>query len=606
MKSWLHGITIVFGLVVVGCSETEEPARLATLASIEVGEDDSYSNIYRVSTKHLALELDVNFENKLIYGIARHEIDNNHADTAIFDIKGLQIQKVTLGKKGHEKNTSYVIGIEDSIHGAPLSVLITPKTRFINIYYQTTEHTNNLHWNTDNAIQKKKFDSITDTIATNPAILPSFVYTLPGEKYTRNWIPIQDVSYKKINYSATVKVPQGMLPLMGTKNPTQCNDSSIYQFSSNSPVSVYDIGLCIADFKFKKLSNKVGVYFINKINKRILNEIKVVPSILKHTEKLYGKSPWKTTNFIVLPYTSPFESYSYPCNYFVNPSLFSRSNQSIFDLEKFILTHWPTTFFSNYCKNQHELEIGFATYYFNRFVSQQLGKDQGELATKLHINNCLLARNENFSSHQAIPNIYTKHCNEKKNIRSKEIAFKQLKGLLLMTSLEQRLGKEKLDYFVKEYLQRNQINSIDDFEHELNHFLVQQEVIRFPLKSWLYGKKIPPFTYNISSKRHLQLHIFMKNFLSNKKFLKLRKTKKQFQHFTQFDWLTFISLLPEHTSIKKLSLLDAQYHLSYHPNKNVQHAWIRYGKRNHYKGIEAPLKDILGSYGNKGLIDSFK
>ena len=34
-------------------------------------------------------------------------IENNHADTAIFDIKGLQIQKVTLGQKGNEKNTSY-------------------------------------------------------------------------------------------------------------------------------------------------------------------------------------------------------------------------------------------------------------------------------------------------------------------------------------------------------------------------------------------------------------------------------------------------------------------------------------------------------------------
>ena len=137
-------------------------------------------------------------------------------------------------------------------------------------------------------------------------------------------------------------------------------------------------------------------------------------------------------------------------------------------------------------------------------------------------------------------------------------------------------------------------------------FLVQKEVIRFPLKNWLYGKKIPHFTYKISSKRHLQLHIMMKSFLANKKFLKLRKTKKVFQRFTPFDWLTFISLLPEHTSIKKLSLLDSKYHLSYHPNKNVQYAWIRYGKRNNYKGIEDPLKDILESYGDKGLIDSFK
>jgi len=606
IKFSANRLLIVFYLFLIACSETEVPTKLASLASIEAGEDNSYANIYRVSTKHLHLDLDVNFENKSIYGIARHEIENNHADTAIFDIKGLQIQKVTLGAKGKEKNTSYIIGIEDSTNGAPLSVLITPKTRYINIYYQTTDQTTSLHWNNEKIKPTFSNDSIQKDSLVGSSTTPSYVYTLPGEQFIRNWIPLQDIGYRKINYSATVRVPKGLLPLMGTINPTKKNDSSTYHFSSFSPVSIYDIGLTIGNFKHKKLSDKIGIYFIQKVNKTIIKETKTLPVIFKNIEKTYGKSPWPITNLIVLPDSSPFHNYTYPCLYFIHPSIFSKYENSTYDLEQFLLSHWPSTFFSTSCKNNISLETGISNYYLNRFVLQNYGKEQAELASKLYINTCLLSANEDFPCQFLPANVYTINCNEKSDTQTKEIAFKQLKGYLLMKSLETSLGTVKLDRFVRKYLQENQIHSLADFERELNHYLVQEEVIRFPLKTWLYGKKIPSFTYKISSKRHLQIHVFIKSFLSNKRFFRLRKTKVTFTHFTQFDWLTFISLLPAKTDVKKLSQLDAQYHLSYHPNRNIQSAWIKYGLKNNYAGVQTALQGVLARYGDKVYQSSFK
>ena len=78
IKFIANRLIIVFYLFLIACSETEAPTKLGALASIEAGEDNSYANIYSVSTKHLHLDLDVNFENKSIYGIARHEIENNY------------------------------------------------------------------------------------------------------------------------------------------------------------------------------------------------------------------------------------------------------------------------------------------------------------------------------------------------------------------------------------------------------------------------------------------------------------------------------------------------------------------------------------------------
>ena len=56
-------------------------------------DDHSYSNLREIHTTHLDLELEVNFQNKTIYGVARHTMKNNNTDTAIFDINGLLIQK---------------------------------------------------------------------------------------------------------------------------------------------------------------------------------------------------------------------------------------------------------------------------------------------------------------------------------------------------------------------------------------------------------------------------------------------------------------------------------------------------------------------------------
>jgi len=598
---------LITGLIflVCRCTTTENETFKPTLATIEVGEDNSYANIYRVSTKHLHLELDVNFENKSIYGVARHEIENNHADTAIFDIKGLQIQKVTTGKKGNEKNTSYLIGIEDSLNGAPLSVLVSPKTRFINIYYQTTDQTKSLHWNQNKSLTVLKNDTtLKDTLigTTKP---PNFLFTLPGEHYIRNWIPLQDIGYRKINYSASVRVPKGLIPLMGAINPTKQNDSSTYYFESTSPVSLYEIGLTIGDFRFKKLSEKSGIYFLSKTSQTIYNEVKPLPALIKNIEKTFGKSPWATTNFVILPDTFSIHTYTYPCTYFIHPSFFSKYQNSTYDIQKFLLSHWPNSFFSTNCTTNFALESGITNYYLNRFVLLNYGKEQSELASKLYINSCLLSQKEDFTSSTLPTNVYTEKCNTTKPYKPKDLAFKQLKGFLLMKSLETNLGTNKLDNFVRKYISKNQTYSLSDFERELNHFLTQEEVIQYPLKNWLYGKKIPPITYKISSKRHIQIHVFVKSLISNKRFFRLRKTKDTFNHFTPFDWLTFISLLPPQTETKKLKQLEKLYHLSMHPNKNIQRAWIRYGIKNNFSDAQTSLQRILARYGDEEYKQSF-
>lgn len=108
----LHTFFACF-LLVLWASCDEDSNKKATSPTVLMADSSydnhSYSNISEVRTKHLHLELDVSFENQTIYGVARHTIENLGADTIIFDIKNLDIQKITIGKD-NERETNFLIG----------------------------------------------------------------------------------------------------------------------------------------------------------------------------------------------------------------------------------------------------------------------------------------------------------------------------------------------------------------------------------------------------------------------------------------------------------------------------------------------------------------
>ena len=199
-----------------------------------VFDDHSYSNLKKINTTHLELELDVSFQNKTIYGIARHTMKNKGTDTAIFDIKGLKIQKITLGEKGHERETDFVIGNMDidSVLGQPLLVSVDQKTTKINIYYQTSESSEALGWLDSNLTSSKA---------------KPFLFTQGQAILTRTWIPIQDSPSNRITYNAKVKVPNDLMAVMSAKNSKKINNEGVYEFEMKKAIPSYLISLAVGD-----------------------------------------------------------------------------------------------------------------------------------------------------------------------------------------------------------------------------------------------------------------------------------------------------------------------------------------------------------------------
>ena len=579
-------VFLLFNLLfLTACNENEDTIdnnKTIQLTDIELGNDDSYSNTTNTIAKSLHLELDINFENKSIYGIARHTLNKHTTDTIVFDVNGLQIQKVTIGNSKNEKNTDYVLGIEDSVHGAPLSVKITKNTRFVNIYYQTTEKSSNLHW-------------ITDSSQTTPF---SYLYTLPGEKHTRSWIPVQDVSTRKIKFSAKIKLDRPYTPILGAQRFTKQIDSLTYSYSPEDPSMIYDIGLFIGSFKYRKLNSNLGMYSLSNNKEHYEKEFKNFNHLLNNAELFYGKHPWKSFDVCILPNKFPFKSFDYPNLSFIHPVLISKYQFSSPFLQEYILQTWPNPLFSTKCEQNRQLIIGVNKYLLHRITEIQVGKDYAELTTKQYINQQINNINTLNLPVFKLTNTYSKPCDKNLASTYSERIYFQLKGFLFMKSLENQLGKQKLDAFIKNYATTTNQRSIEEFERELKHILIQNEIIRFPINSWLHSSKINKKQFNYFSKRHTYIHTVCKLYLTKKNFFKLRKTRKLLRAFTHNDWITFLSLLPNTIDNMKLVDLDKRFRFSNTPNKPLLQAWIRCGIQHNYNAILPIIEKELNTYGD--------
>lgn len=191
--SFFISISGLFGLVSCSGNASESavlPIDTVQTDSAPVLEDDhSYSNVHDVYSKHLHLDLAVDFERKVLSGSVVHTIENvNGVTEMVFDMNDEAIQKITLDDD--TAATAYTIGEDDELLGSALTVQIKPETKKVTIYYESDPGSNSLQWLTPQQTAGKKHP---------------YLYTQGQAVLTRTWIPCQDTPLKRITYRPTLK-----------------------------------------------------------------------------------------------------------------------------------------------------------------------------------------------------------------------------------------------------------------------------------------------------------------------------------------------------------------------------------------------------------------
>lgn len=573
-------------------SQSEEGKKIVT--NQQIRESHSYSNINEVYTKHLHLDMEVDFDNNSIYGVARHTMINKGSDTAVFDIKGLEIQKVTLGEKEHEVNTNFVIGIEDTILGAPLSVKIDKKSTLINIYYKTTDRSEALDWLKPEMTKGKKFP---------------YLYTQGQAILTRTWVPSQDRPSNRITYSADVKVPEGMMALMSAKNPTKKTKDGLYHFEMNQPIPVYLIALAVGNLEYRKIGKNCGVYSESEMIRQVAWEFKDLRKMIVAAEGIYGKYQWEQYDVIILPYSFPFGGMENPRLTFANPTLLAGDRSLISVIAHELAHSWSGNLVTNATWDDFWLNEGFTVYFENRIMESLYGKDIADILALIEFQE-LKAEVKEISDGQHPEDTYLKLSLDGRNPDDGMTSVAYVKGAFFLKTLEEKVGREKFDVFVKGYFKKFQFQTLttEIFEKYLEDHLLKPNKFKFNTKAWLYGKGIPKNCIKIVSPRFIAMQKMADDFNAGKDIFKIKVKKrrrkidlKRDMYVTQ-EWLAFIRRLPRNISIDKLKLLDKKLDFKGWGNAEIATEWYILGVEAEYEDIRPNMEKFLKKVGRRKFL----
>lgn len=553
-----------------------------------INDSHSYANIDQVRTEHLHLDLEVDFTSKTVSGVARHEMGNHKVTTAIFDIKALDIQKVTLGK-GNEIGTDFEIGDADEILGRPLKVKIKPNTKYINIYYSTTDKTQALDW----------LDPALTTGKKHP-----FMYTQGQAILTRSWIPIQDSPTNRITYSADIQVPSELMAVMSAENPKKKNDTGLYHFEMKQKIPAYLIAIAVGDLTYTKLSDRCGIYSEPELAEECAYEFTDLPKMIDAAENLYGLYQWDQFDMAILPYSFPFGGMENPRLTFANPTLLA-GDQSLVSVVAHELAHsWSGNLVTNATWNDFWLNEGFTVYFENRIMEALYGKEIADIHKFIERQDLKMTIDDLENGEHPEDTHLKLHLDDRDpDMGMTDIAY--VKGAFFLRTLEKEVGRKKFDAFLKKYFASHAFETIgtEEFVTYLNEELLEPNNVKFNVDEWIYQPGIPDNIVKVRSQRLEHMNELAQEVNEGEMIFIGTDANLERKDFITQEWLAFIRGLSDDITSKTMRELDKKLAFSQSANSVIKSEWYQLAIRVGYKDARPYMKQHLIKIGRRWLVE---
>ena len=536
------------------------------------------SNYQDLSILSTHLELSVNFQEKKLKGSVTHRFDENRkVDLLKLDTKYLKIDSI---QDGNGNSLEYSFGEFDELLGSALSVILNSQSNEVVIFYETTNKSEALDWLLPNQTAGKTFP---------------FMYTQGQSIFTRSWIPIQDTPGLRITYSAKINTPENMMAVMSAANPQEMDTNNVYSFEMNQPIPPYLIALAVGNLEFKAIDFRTGVYAEPSMVKECANELIDMGKMVDVAEQLYGEYNWDRYDVIVLPPSFPFGGMENPRLTFATPTIIA-GDRSLVSLIAHELAHsWSGNLVTNATWNDFWLNEGFTVYFERRIMEALYGRDYSEMLALLGFQDL---QNQVSNSQPAMQllrlNMKGKHPDDAMT----DIAYE--KGYFFLRMLEENIGRDKMDEFLKKYFNDHKFQTIvtEEFLSYLKENLLDDNFKGLNVEQWVFDSGIPKNCPKINSLRFKNVESSVATFLDGgAQELKLISDK-----WSTHEWLHFLKHLPESLNPDQMTDLDKVFNLSNSGNSEILAVWFLQSIKNDYRPAFENLEKFLVKIGRRKFL----
>jgi leukotriene-A4 hydrolase len=592
----LLNLLSLLGILLISCNQTMNHSETTTAPEMVARDPHSFSKPDEAVIKHLDLNLNVDFDKKILSGSAtiNFEIKSN-ATQIILDTRDLNIEKITFKDGSAAK---FELGPETKYLGRSLTIFLNgvggnpPVPRRgdggeageVIISYSTSPNAAALQWLTPEQTAGKKFP---------------FLFTQSQAILARTWAPVQDSPGIRFTYSATVKVPNELMALMSAENPQQKTSDGVYHFNMPQPIPAYLLALSVGDLEFHSFDKRTGVYAEPVTIEKAAYEFADLPKMVDAAEKLYGPYAWGQYDLIILPPSFPFGGMENPRLTFATPTILA-GDRSLTSLVAHELAHsWSGNLVTNATWNDFWMNEGFTVYFENRIMEALYGKEFADMQRILGQEG-LKETIKEFGDTSADTRLKLDLTGRDPDDGVSDVAYEKGNNLLLV--IEREVGREKFDAFLKNYFAIHAFKTIttEQFLEYYRANLVSDsspEAQRIKIMKWIYEPGLPDNYVKITSTRFEEVDKQVEKWKQGS-----APSSLATQKFTTNEWLRFLNTLPEVISMEQMKSLDAAFHFTHSGNSEILFAWFEHVIPSKYVPAYGSMENFLVNVGRRKFV----
>ncbi|XP_032674153.1 leukotriene A-4 hydrolase [Odontomachus brunneus] len=456
--------------------------------SLSPGDPSSFSRPEFAVVTHTHLELDVNFEQKVLTGKAILDIETKSTTTElILDNRKLVILNVTNAIDG--SHLQYDIG-SDVEFGSKLIVQL-PQTALavndnnkykIEIKYETSPNATALQWLTAEQ--------------TAGGVHP-YLFSQCQAIHARSMFPCQDTPSVKSTYSAKISVPQELTVVMSAlldKVSDLENSKKLYEFHQPVQIPSYLVAIAVGALVSKQIGPRSKVWAEKEFIDKSAFEFEETETMLHIAEQLCGPYVWGIYDILVLPPSFPFGGMENPCLTFVTPTILV-GDRSLANVIAHEISHsWTGNLVTNANFEHFWLNEGFTVFVERKINSRMFGEKMRHFEA-LHGIESLREEIKNLGKTNQLTNLVPNLAGVDPDDAFSIVPYE--KGHTFLFYLEQLLGgPEVFEPYLKSYLNMYKYKSIktDTWKDYLyQYFPDKVELLNsVDWNMWLHKPGMPP------------------------------------------------------------------------------------------------------------------
>ncbi|HSP76966.1 MAG TPA: M1 family metallopeptidase [Myxococcaceae bacterium] len=529
----------------------------------------SYNDDLQPETETLTWKARVDFHTHRLHAEATLLLKEASSGPLDLDTRELEIRSVV---DDQGRPLGYHLSPPEPILGSRLRVELPPGVRELTIRYRTSPRASALQWLTPAQTAGGQYP---------------YLFSQCQAIHARSVVPLQDTPRIRLRYRAELTVPKELKAVMaaGFVSREERGVEAVERFEMPQAIPPYLLAFAVGRLAPRELGPRSRVWAEPEVLEAAAEEFEDVDAMLRAAEALFGPYDWERFDLLTMPPSFPYGGMENPRLTFLTPTLLAGDKSQVSVVAHELAHSWTGNLVTNASAEHFWLNEGFTVFAERRILEALYGPEVAALHAALG-RRALEDALEHFREHPQLTALRTRLAGVDPDEAFSQIPYE--KGYLLLRALEEAVGRERFDGFLRRYLESHRFQAltteqfIDFAEKELPGALEKANA-----DAYLYQPGIPESAPVPRSAR-----------LERLEELKGRvPTEEEVKDWTPAEWQLYIEWLPPHTSREVFQRLDERFHLTRSQNAEVLVSWLAAALRGGWEPALGRAEAFLGEVG---------